>query len=336
MELNSITFLLFLLILAFSFWVIIFFHELGHAIAILLMTKGKVEFYIGSFGDPGKSIRISLGRLVISSKYNPILWVKGCCRPPNEEISVYKKILFTACGPLVSVLITLITWYLLATYHFNVGLKLLVEGFFCLSFGVSFACLIPTGKLRFNHLGRPLHNDAKQILNLYKSRKYFQNYWKIVEHVRNKSYSSAVALTEQIIRKGENGLHVYRIGVVAYCYTGEYEKTMEINDSIKTKYRFNADDYTNSGLLYIMTNQFDNAVKSLEQALIFRPNHIYAMNNLGYVLCLQEKYDESLIQLDKTILSSPSFSPPYSNRGLTKIQMGDIEGGCLTSKNPCL
>jgi len=41
----------------------VIFHELGHAIPAILLTKEKVTVYIGSYGDPKKSLRIKIGLL---------------------------------------------------------------------------------------------------------------------------------------------------------------------------------------------------------------------------------------------------------------------------------
>jgi len=43
----------------------VFFHELGHAIPALVLTKEKVTIYIGSFGDPNKSLKIPIVPLTI-------------------------------------------------------------------------------------------------------------------------------------------------------------------------------------------------------------------------------------------------------------------------------
>jgi len=56
-----------------------FIHEMGHAIPSLLYTKGIVTIYVGSYGDPDKSIHFTVGRLKVYFKYNPLLWDSGLC-----------------------------------------------------------------------------------------------------------------------------------------------------------------------------------------------------------------------------------------------------------------
>ena len=58
----------------------IFFHEMGHAIPVLFMSKGKVSIYVGSFGNKGASLKIAIGRLDMYFKYNPFLWTRGICK----------------------------------------------------------------------------------------------------------------------------------------------------------------------------------------------------------------------------------------------------------------
>ncbi len=38
-------------------------HELGHAIPALILTRQKVSIYIGSYGDPDKSLHFRIGLL---------------------------------------------------------------------------------------------------------------------------------------------------------------------------------------------------------------------------------------------------------------------------------
>ena len=83
----------------------VLFHEFGHAILAILLTKQKVVIYIGSHGDPEKSIRIDLGMLIIFFRHNPFTWGPGLCVPTAKTISINKKIIYTLAGPLTSLLI---------------------------------------------------------------------------------------------------------------------------------------------------------------------------------------------------------------------------------------
>jgi hypothetical protein len=75
--------------------------------------------YIGSFGNPQRSFKIPAGRLEIICTYNPLLWVKGLCRPPAEKISFNKQIVFTASGPIASLMVVVASGYILSSFEFH-------------------------------------------------------------------------------------------------------------------------------------------------------------------------------------------------------------------------
>lgn len=86
----------------------VIFHELGHAIPAILMTRQKVSIYIGSHGNPKKSLHFGIGLLKVLFKYNPFLWERGLFVPSSKQISINKQIIYTFTGPLASIVIAAI------------------------------------------------------------------------------------------------------------------------------------------------------------------------------------------------------------------------------------
>src|SRR5690606_11654786 len=99
------SFLLLLLIFAVCRMLTVLFHELGHALLALAMGSQKVVVYVGSFGDPNKSLTFNIGRLHFYLKYNPLLWNQGLCVPNSEGMTVSQQILFTFSGPVMSLIL---------------------------------------------------------------------------------------------------------------------------------------------------------------------------------------------------------------------------------------
>jgi hypothetical protein len=66
--------------------VTVLLHELGHAIPAILLTRQKVTIYIGSHGDPKKSLKFKLGLLEGYFRYNPFDWNRGLCVPSARSI----------------------------------------------------------------------------------------------------------------------------------------------------------------------------------------------------------------------------------------------------------
>lgn len=86
-------------------------HELGHAIAGMILYKGDFDVYIGTYGDTEKGIHFKVGRLNIHFKYAPFSFSQGVVMYRQEDNSVIKDFIVTLAGPLASLLASLICIY---------------------------------------------------------------------------------------------------------------------------------------------------------------------------------------------------------------------------------
>ncbi|HVU55715.1 MAG TPA: hypothetical protein VHD83_11715 [Puia sp.] len=158
------------LLLGASFFITVALHELGHAIPALFITRGEVTIYIGSLGDPYKCFHFSFGRLVFYCKYNPLLWYKGCCFATDYYLSIDQRLLFTAGGPIASLIGTILTWWLLSITENQDFLRVLTGGIFVLSLLVTLGTLIPLVRVRYTASGHPVYNDGYQIFRLFREK----------------------------------------------------------------------------------------------------------------------------------------------------------------------
>ena len=81
-----------------------FIHEMGHGIPALLFTKEKVKLFIGNYGQKEKAANLTLGRLEIYFKYNPLMWNSGLCVHSGNNLSINQNIIITLMGPVSSLL----------------------------------------------------------------------------------------------------------------------------------------------------------------------------------------------------------------------------------------
>ncbi len=108
----------FLIILMFGFALLIVraftttIHELGHAIAGLMLYSGKLDVFIGTYGNKEKGFRFSLGRLNFYFVYAPFSFAEGVVMYTTEECRLFKNFIVTLAGPLASLLASLIIGYI--------------------------------------------------------------------------------------------------------------------------------------------------------------------------------------------------------------------------------
>jgi Flp pilus assembly protein TadD len=318
--------LLFLSCLLLGSFFVVLVHELGHAISFLSMSRKKVTVFIGSFGDPKQSVRFQAGRLELRIKYNPFLWFRGLCRG-SESLSPNKTIFYIATGPLASLLLGIIAGYLFMNFRFG-GLAMQWLFFVMVySFLVVFSSLFQTGKQRYSSKGSPVYPDIVLIARLIRLKRFPPEYAQAVMEIGQQDFARASDLLEGIIKNGYEHPEVYRLLRVALLQGKNLVRGQEINAIIMEKYPPTADDYCQHGYILSKGNQHVQATQSYTSAIELEPNHIFALNNLGWSFILAGKEEEAITFFDKVIGLAPQFAHSYNNRGWAKMKLGEWEEG---------
>ena len=114
-------------------------------------------------------------RLDLYCKYNPFMWFKGQCVPPSENLSINKRILYVATGPVASIVTTIVCWQMISKYDFSGSLKFIIAVIFFFGLLHTISSIFPREKVSYSANGNPLPNDAKTILLLIKSKRFRKN-----------------------------------------------------------------------------------------------------------------------------------------------------------------
>lgn len=158
------------LMLAFGFFVTVTLHEIGHALPALWLTHEEITIFIGSYGEPAKSIRRRFGRLTFYCRYNPLLWYKGCCVVPDYEFSLNEEILFVLGGPLLSLLITIGSWELISLFEQAGIIRIGFGIIFFISLIITASTVIPNRTVRYTAQGYRVYNDGYQLFKLLQAK----------------------------------------------------------------------------------------------------------------------------------------------------------------------
>ena len=79
---------------------IIFFHELGHAIAYLILTdSNNIDVYVGSYGDKKSKLNFKAGKLHFHINPTFSLVSGGMCSSDKMVDNYIKKIAILLAGP---------------------------------------------------------------------------------------------------------------------------------------------------------------------------------------------------------------------------------------------
>jgi tetratricopeptide (TPR) repeat protein len=303
------------------------FHELGHAIPAILLTGKKVTIYVGSHGDPKNSLRINLGLLEIWFKYNFLDWRAGLCIPSADNISANKKIIYTLCGPIASLVVATLACYYAFTYDWHGVVKLTLIILFCSAIVDLFSNLNPYKHPIVLHNGQVTYNDGYSLLWLFRYKRLPKEYREAVDFYNNQEYEKAAPLFESVLKKGKRLEDIYRLTASSYLMTKDYSKSLVFYEELQNRFSFDADDYVNAGLAKFHTGSKEECFTYYQKALELNPDHSYALNNLGYELTVQGKFEEAIEYLNKAIVVNPAMAYAYNNRGLAKVELGQLDEG---------
>lgn len=304
----------------------VLFHEIGHAIPAILLTKQKATIYIGSYGDPKKSVKINLGLLVIFFRYNPFAWRLGLCIPAAKSVSINRQIIYTFAGPFASLIIATIACYFTFVYDLHGFLKLFLIVFLGSALLDLLVNLIPNEKPIILYDGTITHNDGYSLKQLFYYKSLPKEYSEAVELYNEKKFSDAAILFEKLVSdvKDEN---IYRLAISSYLQDKNYDKAKEISETFELTGKMNSDDLSNIALSYSHLGFHDEALKLYDKSLQLNPDNKYSLNNKGYTLNLMNKYEEAIFLFDKSIENDPDSAYSYNNRGLAKIKIGQVKEG---------
>lgn len=304
----------------------VLFHELGHAIPAILLTKQKVTIYIGSYGDPKKSIKINLAILEIFFRYNPFAWRLGLCVPSSKTNSVNRQILYTLTGPLASLVMGSIACYFAFAYDIHGFLKLFLVVFLASAFLDLLMNLIPNETPIKLYDGRISYNDGYRLKQLFYYKRLPKEYSEAADLYNEQKFTQAAILFEKILSdlKDEN---IYRLAINSYLQDKNYSKAKELSDAFALTGKMNSDDLSNMGFSYSELGLHEKAMKLYDKSLQQNPDNKYPLNNKAYTLNLMNKFEEAIPFFDRAIELDKDFAYSYNNRGLAKIKLGQIEEG---------
>jgi tetratricopeptide (TPR) repeat protein len=304
----------------------VLFHELGHAIPAILLTKQKATIYIGSYGDPKRSIKINFGVLAIFFRYNPFTWRLGLCVPSANSVSINRQIVYTLAGPLASLIIAIIACYFTFAHDLHGFLKLFLIVFLGSAFLDLLVNLIPNQTPIKLYDGRITYNDGYSLKQLFYYKRLPKEYSEAADLYNEHMYADAAVLFEKLLLISKDE-HIYRLTINSYLQDKNYSKAKELSDTFVLSDKMNSDDLSNMALSYSQLGFHDEALKYYDRSLQQNPNNKYSLNNKGYTLNFMNKFEEAISHFDRAIEVDKEFAYSYNNRGLAKIKLGKEEEG---------
>lgn len=327
MDYFPVILLFFALLVSITRTFTVLFHELGHAIPAILMSKKAVTIYIGSYGDPKKSWHFKLGLLEVWFKYNPFLWRLGLCIPSATQMSINKQIIYILTGPLTSLMMAIVAYYFTLTDDVNSFLRIILIIFIGSSILDLLINLIPNSNPIKLYDGSFAFNDGYRLLELFYYKKFPKEYMVAADLYNQQNYAEAAIKFNSILKSGLKNENIYRLTIASFLQVKNYKQAKEISDEFMIHCSLNSDDFANTAISYSHLNDHDKAIEFYNKSLEINPKNKYSLNNKGFTLNILEKYEEAIPMFDKAIAIDSAFAYSYNNRGLAKIKIGKLEEG---------
>jgi tetratricopeptide (TPR) repeat protein len=305
----------------------VFFHEFGHAIPAILLTKQKVTIYIGSYGDPKRSLKLNIGLMEVYFRYNPFSWRLGLCIPAAKSISLNRQIIYTLTGPITSLIIAAAACYFTFAYDLHGFLKLFLIVFLGSAFFDLLVNLIPNQRPIELYDGTIAHNDGYNLKLLFYYKSLHREYYEAATQYNEQHFTQAAALFEKILSGRAKDENVYRYAISSHLQSKNYEKARRLSEEFASTDKMTSDDLSSMALIYSQLGLHEKALDVYDKSLQKNPKNKYSLNNKGYTLNLLNRFEEAIYFFDKAIEMDKDFAYSYNNRGLSKIKIGKEEEG---------
>ncbi len=298
-------------------------HEYGHALPALLLTNGKVDVYVGSYGNIDNALILKLGRLTTYFKFNMLNWNIGMCQHQGAA-KLWQSFVIVLGGPIASVLLTI--WLII----FGQSGMSDMGWFYITIFGMSavydfFINMIPfTTPLRM-HDGTVTYNDGQQLRFLFKSAAKPNAYLEGFNLYEEGKYEEAFLALQQLVDDGKADRSTYEKMTDCLIAEKKYFEALEFYENILTRFKPKAADYSTLGALHLKIRNYDDALKYLNKALHENHKNPEDLNHRGQVYLQYKNYHEALFDLNNAIRLNDAFADAYANRGLLHLRTNEMD-----------
>ena len=267
MDIGSIStiFLFFFSILA-SRPITVLVHELGHAIPSLLFTKDNVTIYVGSHGDINKSWFFKIDRLQGFLSYDIFQAQMGLCTHASTP-SIQHTLWIILGGPLASLLFGFLLIGLVNFVEFPPLLNFVMYLLLVSSIFDFFTNMIPSKNPSYLFDGTPVYNDGNSFFKLLKESKYPNSYFKAMNLFQKGKLKRAIHNLHKVLEEGVEDKLVYNQLIKVYFQDQQYERTLNIFNTMLTKHRLNSEEYHILAETYWKLENYERVILACNKVL---------------------------------------------------------------------
>lgn len=294
------------------FWPLsVFFHEIGHAIPLLLFSKNPVLLFVGNKANSKKFIDFNVGRLHFKVCYDSF-FVSGYARfEENITLAKWKNIVIVLWGPLFSAIVCAILFFSAFYLNLHGFFKFLMIGF--LMHSIFELCSIFSYRIFFQNDYYVFSDGANLYHSLFKKYGLTEiNHALYMYYSQN--FDESVKLMEPIIEDGFYDSFFEQAYIVSLSYNDSTSQSYDIYSRSKLKYTILPIDKSKLGATLLL-NGNQNGRHLILDAFQENPKDDTILANKAF-LSLEEGNYTNAKEIFNYLLHSPIFKS-YAFANLT-------------------
>ncbi|MCC8409982.1 hypothetical protein LJ707_13675 [Mucilaginibacter sp. UR6-1] len=295
-------------------------HELGHALAYLILTKpDEIIINIGSQEKPKKALRFKLGKLHFNIIGKAFITCCGSCSSSEYEFNYKKEIFILLAGNLLTLFLSFILLFAAFGLDWHGGIKL-----FSIVLLV-YALIIAYYNLLSNN-GRA-NTDGRLIISTIKLSKVYNYYSEGRKAFGKNDFSDAINHFEIANNRYPDEINILRPLFISYCALRDIENALKIYHQFKNQPNLTEHDLISLGYINSITRDSETAIGYYNQALSYPATYRFASLNLAFEMIIAGQYTLADKKLLKLISDMPDDFNPYGYLGYSKIMQNELEEG---------
>jgi tetratricopeptide (TPR) repeat protein len=309
------------ILLNVSSFLIIFIHELSHALPALLFTKQEVTIFIGFYGDKN-SPKFKLGRLTIHirPKFN-YLKNRGTCMQSND-CSFFKQLIILVFAPIVVLALIILLASFIVVSDYNMYIKI-VAGIFMVSAMINFLVNLFPQKIRIKNYERQFYTEGYLLILLWENKRNYNILISACRYYDAHDHKKALVYLNKVAEKYFDE-SIFSMKLNSFVQLGNYGLAKKLYKKYRKTdlYRkINSDDYGNIGYSDIQLKHYHEALLHLNRAIKLNPNKAKNLNNRGYVHNILGDFKSAKEDLNSAIFINENAANYYCNRAYSNLMM---------------
>ncbi|OOQ61874.1 M50 family metallopeptidase [Mucilaginibacter pedocola] len=310
-----------LLILNVVSFVIIFLHELSHALPAMWFSKEPATIYIGSYGeDVGP--KFSIGKLTVTIKPRlSYLRAGGLCTYKAVP-SVFQNVVILLAGPVFTLCLAIVLLALVA----GDTLQDLMRSVAAIFFIAALLNLINNLYPRKLDDDSTIYSDGKQLLDIIKHRNINKYLFKAASLFDNDDFAATLTELDKIDKAYLNE-YICSLYIQSYVELKQYALLTAFRHNFMTPHllaTLTSYNCINLSFANIQLKEYEEALVLLNRAIELNEDY-YALNNRGFVNNLLGNYAEAKADLDKAVALDPRSAYAVTNRAYANLKLGQLD-----------